>query len=187
MIIPLLALLVVSGVKPAQAGVIFNVSAIFADNNSTPLRGTVSVDAGTGAIDGFNFNIPTMTTGSTTLPGALFTPQTATPSFSGFGPGSFITFQLFGAPPQGEELFLLVPGTCSLAGCPLLQVLNFQGTNFHTGYQSGVQANPFFEIAGDGTITPAAVPEPSSLVPLSISLVAVIGAALRRKKLFRLA
>jgi hypothetical protein len=96
-------------VRLAQADTIFDVSGTFADNNSTPLRGTVTVSTATGGIEGFFFDIPTMTNGSTTLPGALFTPATATSSFSNFGPGAFVSFQLFGAPPQGEELFLLIP------------------------------------------------------------------------------
>jgi hypothetical protein len=49
-----------------------------------------------------------------------------------------------------------------------LQVLSFGGRDFHTGYQSGVQANPFFEITGDGTITQFATPEPASLLLLGL-------------------
>ena len=49
-------------------------------------------------------NIPTIINGSTTLAGALFTPATATASFSDFGPDAFVNFRLFGAPPEGEEL-----------------------------------------------------------------------------------
>ena len=64
-----------------QADSTFNVSATFADNNSTPLTGTLTINTATGAVDGFHFDIPTMTTGSTTLAGALFTPATATSKY----------------------------------------------------------------------------------------------------------
>jgi hypothetical protein len=92
-----------------------------------------------------------MTNGSTTFPVALFTPATATHSFSNFGPGAFVNFRLFDAPPEGEELFL-------------------NGQHFHTGYQSGVQANPFFELQVPAP-SPATTPEPSSYLFLdSVSL-----------------
>jgi len=82
-------------VRSARADTIFSVSGTFADNNSTPLTGTITINSATGAIDGFDFDIPTMTTGTTTLAGALFTPATATESFDNFGPAAFIDFQLF--------------------------------------------------------------------------------------------
>jgi hypothetical protein len=164
-----------SQVRPAQADTIFDVSGTFADDNSTPLTGTITLNTATGAIDGFDFNIPTMINGSTTLPGALFTPATATHSFSDFGPGAFVNFQLFGAPSEGEELFLLIPPpTLPFTGSPLLQELTFNGQDFHTGYQSGVQSNPFFELKGNGSITPAPTPEPSAYLFLGIGIVGIL-------------
>jgi hypothetical protein len=163
-------------VRPAQADTLFAVSGTFADNNSTALTGTITLSAATGNINGFSFNIPTMTTGSTTLPGALFTPATATPSFSSFGPGAFVTFQLFGAPPQGEELFLLIPAPVAnpYTGGPLLQQLTFQAQVFHTGYQSGGQANPFFQLSRDGSITLVSTPEPSSYLFLGFGIAGIL-------------
>jgi hypothetical protein len=167
-------------VLPARADTTFDVSAIFADNDSTPLRGTVTVKP-TGGIDGFFFDIPTMTNGSTTLAGALFTPATATPSFFDFGPAAFVNFQLFGAPPEGEELFLLIPEPTATPydGGPLLREVTFKGQVFHTGYQSGPQSNPFFEIQADGTITPAPTPEPSSYLLLGFG---IAGLLLKRRR-----
>ena len=91
--------------RNARADSIFNVSGTFTDNSSTSLTGTLTINTITGAVDGFDFNIPTMTVGSTTLAGALFTPSTATVVFFAHAGGSEIDFQLFGAPPQGETLF----------------------------------------------------------------------------------
>jgi hypothetical protein len=159
----------------AQADTVFDVSGTFDDNNSTPLTGTITLNAVTGAIDGFDFDIPTMTIGSTTLAGALFTPATATESFDDFGPAAFVSFQLFGAPPEGEELFLLIPPpTLPYTGDPLLQEVSFDGQDYHTGYQSGVQANPFFELTGNGSITPAPTPEPSSYLFLGFGIAGIL-------------
>jgi hypothetical protein len=163
-----------SQVRPARADTTFDVSGTFADNDSTPLTGTITLNS-SGAIDGFFFDIPTMNSGPTTLAGALFTPATATPSFSDFGPGAFVTFQLFGAPPEGEELFLLIPEPIGnpYSGGPLLQQLSFGGQVFHTGYQSGPQSNPFFELAGNGCIT-VATPEPSSCLFLGFGIAGIL-------------
>jgi hypothetical protein len=161
--------------RPAQADTIFDVSGTFADDNSTALTGTITLNTATGAIDGFDFNIPTMINGSTTLAGALFTPATATASFSDFGPGAFVDFQLFGAPPEGEELFLLIPPpTLPFTGSTLLQELTFEGQTFHSGYQSGVQSNPFFELNGNGSISPAPTPEPSNYLFLGFGVAALL-------------
>ena len=166
----LLALLFVTGVQAALADTLFKVSATFSDNNSTPFTGTVEINTQTGAIDQFYFNIPTMNLGTTTLAGALFTPDTATPDFTGIGYpctaslGSFITFQLFGAPSNSEELYLLIPQSSLISynGGALLQQVTCSGKAFHTGYQSGLQSNPFIEITANGSITPSAVPEPAA-------------------------
>jgi hypothetical protein len=151
-----LVMLVVPG--RAEAQTTFDVSATFADINSTPLTGTLTINTATGAVDGFDFNIPTMTIGSTTLDGALFTPLTANKSYVTHtgGSGSEIDFQLFDAPADGEELFLEIPQTSlvAYAGGSLLQELTSDGTMLHTGYQSGAQSNPFIEITEDGSITP---------------------------------
>ncbi len=162
-------------VRPAQADTIFDVSGTFDDTNSTPLTGTITLNTVTGAIDGFNFDIPAMKNGSTTLAGALFTPATATDSVDDFGPATFVNFQLFGAPPEGEELFLLIPTpTLPYTGGELLQEVTYMGQDFHTGYQSGVQANPFFELTGNGTIAPAATPEPSSYLFLGLGIAGIL-------------
>lgn len=140
----------------------FVVSGTFSDNSSTPFTGIVNINTQTGAIVGFNFNIPTMTLGATTLPGANFTPSTATANFfSSNAPpcspaqGGFMTFQLFNAPPNSEELYLLIPQSSLISynGGALLQQVTCGGQAFHTGYQSGLQSNPFFEISGNGSIT----------------------------------
>lgn len=135
----------------------FNVSSIFADLNLTPLTGTVTINTFTGAIDGFNFNIPTMTISDgksqTTLTGAVFNPQTATAGF--FTKPSEMVFQLNGAPPFGETLFLFIPQstlTCYPGGT-LLQSVFLNGQTFNTGYQSGPQSNPFIGTAGNGLIS----------------------------------
>ena len=56
--------------------------------------------------------------------------------------------------------------------------MNSGGTFLHTGYQSGVQSNPFFELTENGTITPT--PEPSCLTLLVTAVLGLLGAA--RKK-----
>jgi hypothetical protein len=166
----------------AQAQTTFDVSATFADNNSTPLTGTVTINTATGAVDGFDFDIPTMTIGSTTLGGALFTPSTANESYLTHPGGSEIDFQLIGAPPEGDTLFLEIPQTTlvSYAGGPLLQEVTSDGTMLHTSYQSGARSNPFIEITEDGSITPA--PEPSSLILFATSLLGLLGVALKKEK-----
>jgi hypothetical protein len=172
-----------TAVHPAQADTILDVSGTFDDNNSTPLTGTITLDEATGAIDGFDFDIPTMTIGSSTLAGALFTPATATVSFDNFGPAAFVNFQLNGAPPEGEELFLLIPPpTLPHTGGPLLQEVTFDDQDYHTGYQSGVQSNPFFELTGNGSITLAPTPEPSSYAFLGLS---IAGLLLARRRIMR--
>jgi hypothetical protein len=67
--------------------------------------------------------------------------------------GLKIDFQLFGAPPQGEILFLEIPQTAlvSYTGGLLLQEVNSGGTFLQTGYQSGVKSNPFTELTANGT------------------------------------
>lgn len=147
---------------------IFNVSGTFGDNNSTPLTGTLTINTATGSIDGFSFNVPTMTIscgnpscqdGSATLPGALFTPQTATAGFFSDPDkslGSYI--ELFGAPAGSEELWLLIPQTTliSYTGGILLKNITFQGTVYQSGYQFGAGSNPFINLSGNGVITPLA-------------------------------
>jgi hypothetical protein len=172
------ALLVLITPLRVQADSSFHVAATFADNNSTALQGTLTINTTTGAVDGFYFDIPIMTIGSTTLAGALFTPSTATESYSTHSGGSEIDFQLFGAPPEGEELFLEIPQTTlvSYGGGSLLQEVTSGGTMLHTGYQSGVQSNPFIELTENGTITP--VPEPSSLTLIAAGLLGLLIVAL---------
>jgi hypothetical protein len=162
-------------VRPAHADTVFDVSGTFDDNNSTPLVGTITLGPAN-TLDGFFFDIPSMTIGSTALAGALFTPSTATASFDDFGPAAFLNFQLFGAPPEGEELFLLIPEPIAtpFEGSSLLQAVSSGGQVFHTGYQSGPQSNPFFELAGNGTITPAAAPEPSSYLFLGLGVAGIL-------------
>ncbi len=161
--------------RPVLADTVFDVSGTFDDNNSTPLAGTITLGSNDQLVD-FFFNIPTMTNGSTTLAGALFTPSTASPSFDDFGPAAFLTFQLFGAPPEGEELFLLIPEPIAnpYDGGPLLQEVTSASQVFHTGYQSGIQSNPFFELTGNGSITPAPAPEPSAYLPLGFGVAAIL-------------
>jgi hypothetical protein len=173
-------ILMLAAPRRVRADSTFNVSATFADNSSTALTGTLTINTATGAVDGFNFDIPTMTIGSTTLAGALFTPSTATESYFTHPGGSEIDFQLFGAPPQGEILFLEIPQTTlvSYTGGLLLQGVNSGGTILHTGYQSGVQSNPFIELTGNGTITPT--PEPSCLTLLATGVLGLLGAALKK-------
>jgi hypothetical protein len=169
-----IALCCSASVRAAQADTIFDVSGIFDDNNSTPLLGTFTLSS-TNALDGFDFNIPTMINGSTTLAGALFTPATATASFSDFGPAAFLSFQLLGATPEGETLFLLIPEPIAtpFAGSALLQAVSSGGQVFHTGYQSGPQSNPFFELKDDGTIA-AAAPEPSAYLFLGLGVAGIL-------------
>lgn len=178
-----MALFMIVVPSTAQAQVTFDVSATFADNNSIPLAGTVTINTTTGTVGGFYFNIPMMTIGSTTLAGALFTPSTANASFfaHGGGSGSEIDFQLFGAPSNGEELYLEIPQTTlvSYVGGSLLQELTSGDIMLHTGYQSGPQSNPFIEISEDGSITPT--PEPSSLILFAIGLLVLLGVALNKK------
>jgi hypothetical protein len=164
----------------AQADSIFDVSATFSDNSSTPLIGTLTINTATGAIDGFDFNIPTMTIGSTTLAGALFTPSTATAFNFTHAGGSEIDIQLLGAPPNSEELFLEIPQTTlvSYAGGLLLQEVTSGGTMLHTGYQSGAQSNPFIELSGNGSITP--VPEPSGLILFAAGLLGLFVVTLKK-------
>lgn len=145
--------LLVTGAEAQTSDTTFNVSATFADKNSTPLVGTVTINTSTGAIDGFAFNIPTMTIGSTTLPGAVFTPQTATAGF--FTNPSEIVLQLKGAPLYGESLFLFIPQVTltEYPGGSLLQSVFLNGQTYNTGYQSGAQSNPFIGIAGNGLVS----------------------------------
>src|SRR5208283_443080 len=105
------ALFVLVAPGRVQAQAVFDVSATFGDNSSTPLTGTLTINTATGVVDGFYFNIPTMTIGSTTLAGALFTPATANEGYFINSDWSYITLQLFDAPPEGEELFLEIPQT----------------------------------------------------------------------------
>ena len=176
----LLVVLILVAPGMIRADSTFNVSATFADNSSTPLTGTLTINTATGAVDGFHFDIPTMTIGSTTLAGALFTPSTATVSNFTHPGGSEIDFQLFGAPPQGEILFLEIPQATlvSYTGGLLLQEVNSGGTILHTGYQSGVQSNPFFVLTENGTITPT--PEPSCLTLLVTGVLGLLGASLKK-------
>jgi hypothetical protein len=94
--------------------------------------------------------------------------------------GLKIDFQLFGAPPQGEILFLEIPQTAlvSYTGGLLLQEVNSGGTFLQTGYQSGVKSNPFTELTANGTITPTA--EPSCLTLLATGVLGLLGAALKK-------
>ena len=139
----------------AQADTTFAVSATFSDNSSTPLVGILIINTATGAIDGFNFSIPTMTIGSTTLPGAQFTPSTANAFYFTHAGGSEVDIQLFGAPSNSEELYLEIPQTTlvSYAGGLLLQEVTSGETMLHSGYQSGAQSNPFIELTSNGSIT----------------------------------
>jgi hypothetical protein len=51
------ACFLVPGLEAQSSDTTFNVSATFADNSSTPLIGTVTINISTGVIDGFNFDI----------------------------------------------------------------------------------------------------------------------------------
>lgn len=162
--------------RPAEAANIFNVSATFADNNSTPLTGTIAIDSITDDIIDFSFNIPAMTNGTTNLAGALFTPATANLSFGSIGASTLaVEFQLKGTQQQGADtLYLLVPTPPSpYPGGPVLREVVFEGQAFHSGYQSGPPSTPFFLLKADGIVTPAAVPEPASYLCVGFGMVAL--------------
>ncbi len=177
-----MAIFVLAAPGRTRAQELFDVSATFGDNSSTPLTGTLTINTATGVVDGFYFNIPTMTIGSTTLEGALFTPTTANEGYFINSDWSYITLQLIDAPPEGEELFLEIPQTTlvSYTGGVLLKEVTVGSTVFQTGYQSGAQSNPFINITENGSITPS--PEPSSYILFASGLLGLLSFALKKAR-----
>ncbi len=110
-----------------QAAVNFNGSATFADNNSTPLTGTLAIDTTTGVIDAFDCNIPNVTTGSPTSQGALFTLQQPLQPFPTLGRAVYHFSIIRRSVWQGTlpfNAFLPIPVA------HYIRFLNFQETNF---------------------------------------------------------
>ena len=187
--IGLFTLMAPDGVQAGSTST-FNVSATFADNASTRLTGTVTINTATGAVDGFNFDIPTMTVGATVMPGLNLTPLTANGSFfNESGPcspsvGGELGFSIDGSSPGTEELELVIPQT-TLVGYRGGTILNsipcssFSSGKLFTGFADFTSSSGgFVKIFGTGTIN--VVPEPSSLLLLASSLLVLFRVELKK-------
>jgi hypothetical protein len=188
----LLAFFFAISAQPAQADTIFNVSATFADNNSTPVTGTVTINTATWVVDGFNFNIPTMTVGTSTVQGLIFTPLTATGELlnpladSSCKPsdGSVLGFNIKGTPGGTETLQFLIAQTTLVgyAGSTIINSIPCPARTFFSVFGNVPSSSQFVTLSGTGTITAAPTPEPCSLFMLSTGLLGLVG-AMRRKRL----
>ena len=167
-----LFLALVLNITTARADTTFNVSANVNDNSSTILTGTFVMNTTTGVIDGFNFVVPTLVRGTTTIPGLTFTPETATGGFfnpAGVGGcaaslGSVFSFNINGVPGGTETLQFLVPQTTPVgySGGTILPQIPCSDRTFFSVF--GNEGN-FVTISG-GEITASTVPESSSLLML---------------------